>query len=113
VNKPTESYLPSQFPVPFLRLESSRQRLALPYATLLGLDLATDDNRLRIDFASYQITAQGKRLYEIYCALSAGTCAALFARTELQDLENGPASDMPVIYSLKIKASGAGPNGTT
>jgi hypothetical protein len=112
MDKPKECYLPSQYPVPFLRLETPRQRLALPYATLLAINLADDDTLMRIDFASHHVTVQGKRLYEIYCALSAGTCAALFAQAELQELEEGPGSQKPVIHDLRIKASKAETNST-
>jgi len=112
MDKPSESYLPSQYPVPFLRLETPRQRLALPYATLLGINLAVDDTLMQIDFASHHVTVQGKHLYEIYCSLSAGTCAALFARTELQELEEGPGAQKPVIQNLRIKSSGPETSGT-
>jgi hypothetical protein len=107
MSKPTESYLTSQNPVPYLRLESARQRLALPYATLLGIELATDDNSLKLDFASHQVTVHGKRLYEIYCSVSAGTCAALFGRSELHELQTGPGTDKPVIQELHIRLSKA------
>jgi len=107
MNKPTESYLTSQYPVPFLRLETARERLSLPMATLLGNYLATDGNSLRLDFASYQVTVEGKRLYEVYCSLSAGTCAALFARDELQEMEAGPNTQVPVIREIRIKSRAA------
>jgi hypothetical protein len=106
MNKPTESYQTSPFPVPFLRLETPRARLALPYATLLGINLATDGNSLQMDFAAHQVTVHGKYLYEVYCSISAGLCAVLVAHGESQEMKAGPDNQAPVIRDIRIKPRG-------
>jgi hypothetical protein len=106
MNKSNESYQTSPHPVPFLRFESPRERLALPYATLLGINLATDENSIQLDFASHQVTAHGKQLYEVFCSISFGMCAVLFARGELQEMNAGPDAQAPVIRDIRIKPRG-------
>jgi len=106
MNKSNESYQTSPNPIPFLRLETPRERLALPYATLLGINLATDENSLQLDFASHQVTAHGKQLYEVFCSISSGMCAVLFARGELKEIEAGPDAKAPVIRDIRIKPRG-------
>lgn len=104
MNNTTESYQTSQYPVPFIRLETPRECQALPYATLLGLYLALDGNSLQLDFALYQVTVEGKRLHEVFCSISGGACAALFACSETDELELGPTSEKPVIREIRIKS---------
>ena len=99
-----ECYVTSDHSVSFLRLETPRERLALPYATLLGFTLSTDETTLELDFASHKITVRGKRLYEVFCALSAGIGQALIARAETDALLLGPSAKAPFIQEIRIRA---------
>jgi hypothetical protein len=98
-----EYYLTSETGAVFLRLETPRERLALPYATLLGLSLSVDDATLELDFASHKITVKGKRLYEVFCAISAGRSSALFARSEVEELALGSTVTLPIIAEIRIR----------
>jgi hypothetical protein len=100
---PTECYLSSDRPTAFLRLETARERLALPYAMLLGLSLSVDETLLELDFASHKVTVKGKRLHEVFCSLALGQSAALFAQGETAGLLRAPDSKAPCIHEIRIK----------
>lgn len=100
----TECYSTSDRSAPFLRLETKRERMALPYATLLGIVLSLDESSLELDFASHRVTVIGKRLYEVFCAISAGHGQALFAHPESVEMTAGPNSKIPLIREIRIKA---------
>jgi len=104
-----ECYIAGDRPAPFLRLETRREQMALPYAMLLGLALSLDENTLELDFASHKVTVTGKRLYEIFCAISAGQSQALLARGAAEEFALGPASKAPFIQDIRIKPVEAAP----
>jgi len=98
-----ECYITGERSAPFLRFETKRERMALPYATLLGIGLSLDEKCLELDFASHKVTVTGKRLYEIFCAISRGYGHALFAQYEGTELTAGPDSKAPIICDIRIK----------
>ena len=98
-----ECYVTSDHSVGFLRFETPRERLSLPYATLLGFTLSNDETILELDYASHKITVKGKRLYEVFCVLSAGIGQALIARPETDALILGPSAKAPFIQEIRIK----------
>jgi hypothetical protein len=98
-----ECYVTSDHAVSFLRFETPRERLALPYATLLGFTLSNDETILELDFASHKITVKGKRLYEVFCVLSTSVGQALIARSETDSVLLGPSAKAPFIQEIRIK----------
>jgi hypothetical protein len=56
----------------FLRFESTRERIALPYALLLKLELSLDQRTLELGFATHAVTLGGRELHEIYEAVADG-----------------------------------------
>ena len=98
-----ESYQTSEVHVPFLRIETPRDRVALPYAMLIGLTLSSDETTLVLNFASSLVTVQGRSLYEIFCAISRGRGEALFARNGSDDMVASPLQKAPFISAIRIK----------
>ena len=64
-------------PTLFLRLESPRERLALPYASLTEMRLSLDETVLTLLFVTHRVTVKGRKLHEAHCAIAAGSAAAL------------------------------------
>lgn len=58
-----------------LRLQSRRQRLAIPYALLLRVELSEDETRCLIVFATHEVSVHGRHLNPVYLALSQGQAA--------------------------------------
>jgi hypothetical protein len=56
----------------FLRFESTRERIALPYALLLKLEMSLDQRTLELGFATHAVTIGGRELHEIYEAVADG-----------------------------------------
>ncbi|MBI5693762.1 MAG: hypothetical protein HZC55_27120 [Verrucomicrobia bacterium] len=56
----------------FLRFESKRERIALPYALLLKLELSLDQRTLELAFATHTVTVGGWDLNEIYEMIADG-----------------------------------------
>jgi hypothetical protein len=100
-----ECYISGEHSSPFLRVETPRERIALPYATLLGFTLSVDETILELDFASHKITVKGERLHEVFCALARGLGQALLARNETELLLQGPNPKAPFIREIRIKNS--------
>ena len=98
-----ESYQTSEAHVPFLRIETPRDRVALPYAMLLGLTLSNDETTLVLNFASSVVTIQGRRLYEVFCAISSGRGEALFARNCSDDMVAVPLQKAPFISAIRVR----------
>lgn len=59
-----------------------RERIALPYALLLKLELSLDQRTLELGFATHAVTVGGRDLHEIYEAVADGhaRCIRLSAR---------------------------------
>ena len=98
-----ECYIAGERPAPFLRLETKRERMALPYAMLLGIVLSLDETSMELDFASHKVTIAGKRLYEVFCAISAGQGQALLALGTGEEFSLGPVAKAPYIKDIRIK----------
>jgi len=85
-----------------------RERLALPYSTLLALMLSADETTLELDFASRVVTVKGKRLYEIFCVLAAGRGEGIFARSASDEMTLSRANKAPFISEIRIKETVSG-----
>lgn len=61
-----------EVPVLCLRFLSARQRLAIPYALLLSVELAEDETRCAIHFATHEVVVQGRKLRAVFEAVAEG-----------------------------------------
>jgi len=57
-------------PATFLRLHSPREQVALPYASLIKLELTLDETTLELSFVTHRVTITGRNLAEIYKAVT-------------------------------------------
>ena len=103
MNATGESYQSTKDYVPFLRLETPRNRVALPYSTLLSLEISSDGTILRLNFVSKEVTVTGKRLHEIFCAIAKGQTEALFARSASDELTDASKNRAPYITDIRLK----------
>lgn len=101
--KAQECYLTSDFVAPFIRLETPREKIALPYSTLLGVTLSVDETTLALDFADRQVTVRGKRLHEVFCAIARGRVEAVFAGPASAELLVGPDNKAPMVEEIRVK----------
>ena len=68
-------------PAVFLRFEAPRVRVALPYASLLMLELALNEEQLELVFATHRVTVRGRKLARIYQTISEGAATQVSAAT--------------------------------
>jgi hypothetical protein len=54
----------------FLRFKSVREQVALPYSSLIKLELSTDETALELSFVTHLVTVSGNNLAEIYHAVA-------------------------------------------
>lgn len=101
--KDLECYQTSEYVAPFIRLETHRERIALPYSTLLGVTLSVDETTLALDFADRLVIVRGKRLHEVFCAIARGRVEAVFTRSRSSEIEIGPASSAPFVSEIRIR----------
>lgn len=59
-----------ELPGVFLRLNSRREQIALPYSCLLKLELSLDETSLELSFATHRVTLSGKNLAGVYAAVA-------------------------------------------
>ena len=59
-----------ELPATFLRLHSPRVQVALPYASLIKLELTLDETALELFFVTHRVTITGRSLTEIYRAVT-------------------------------------------
>ena len=59
-----------EMPATFLRLHSPRVQVALPYASLVKLELTLDETTLELSFITHRVTIAGRSLNEIYQAVT-------------------------------------------
>lgn len=57
-------------PAVFLRLQSAREQVALPYSLLIKLELKNDATALELSYVTHRVMVTGKNLAEIYEALA-------------------------------------------
>ncbi|MDI1248576.1 MAG: hypothetical protein PSV13_06800 [Lacunisphaera sp.] len=67
----------SASPTLCLRLETPRERLALPYAGLVSMSLSVDDTTMAIVFVTHRVTIKGRKLYPVYSEVAAGSAHGL------------------------------------
>ena len=59
-------------PALFLRFKSPRMRVALPYASLLKIEITLRDEQIELAFATHRVTVRGAHLWRMYEAISLG-----------------------------------------
>lgn len=59
-----------EMPAVFLRLQSPREQVALPYSSLVKVSLKTDGTALELSYVTHRVTVIGKNLTEIYKAVA-------------------------------------------
>ncbi len=53
-------------PAVFLRLQSAREQVALPYSSLIKLELKNDATAVELSFVTHRVMISGRNLAEIY-----------------------------------------------
>jgi len=76
-----------EIPSVCLRIESARQRIALPYALLLCVEIAEDETQCEIAFATHTVTVHGRGLRSVYVAVSQGHAMQVRVRDSAKFLE--------------------------
>ena len=64
-------------PVFCLRFQASRERLALPYSSLVSSTLGNDETVLELSFVTHRISIKGHKLFAAHCAIAAGHAEAI------------------------------------
>jgi hypothetical protein len=86
----------------FLRFESTRERIALPYALLLKLELSLDQRTLELGFGTHAVTIGGRELHEIYEMIADGHAKCI--RLSDREPPGNPArrDDRAVVGEIRI-----------
>ena len=85
-----------------LRFRSHRQRVAIPYALLLRLELAEDETACLIAFATYDVRIRGRFLRHVYDAVSLGQ-AALVSVENAASVTAGTSFEGPLVTEIRIE----------
>jgi hypothetical protein len=85
-----------------LRIESARQRIALPYALLLRAEVSEDQTHCEISFATHTVTVRGKHLREVYVAVSQGQ-AMQISVGDSQRFREGEVYYGPMVTGIQIE----------
>ena len=97
-------------PLLCLRLETPRERIALPYASLTSVELSTNEATLILGFVTHRVTVKGRKLHEAHCAIAAGMVAALRIAVSSDTLHTPkPAAERMAIDEIRIHPVSAEP----
>ena len=91
-----------EVPAVCLRLHSHRQRVALPYALLLRIELSDDETSCAIIFATHEVSVRGRHLRTVYLAVSQGQ-AAQISVGESASLPEGSAFLGSLVTEIRIE----------
>ena len=89
-------------PAVCLRLQSNRQRIALPYALLLRIELSDDETTCVIVFATHEVGVRGRHLRQVYLAVSQGQ-AAQISIGESTKVNEGDSFLDPLVTEIRIE----------
>lgn len=88
-------------PAVCLRLESHRQRIAIPYALLLKVEISDDDTVCVLTFGTHKVHVRGRHLRDVYVAVSQAQAVQL--NTGLSSgVPEGRAFAGPLISEIRI-----------
>jgi len=92
-------------PVPavFLRFESPRLRVALPYSSLLWVELALNEEQLDLTFATHRVTIRGVRLARIFLAISEGTATQVAITRKQFPAGATLAPGVPLVGEIRVE----------
>ena len=85
-----------------LRIESARQRVAIPYALLLLVEISEDETRCEISFATHKVTVRGRDLRYVFVAVSQGQAMQISIANSAKFLE-GETYFGPMITGIQIE----------
>lgn len=90
-------------PALFLRFESPREQIALPYASLVQLTLKLDSTAMELAFVTHRVTVAGHSLEVLYAAVA--EAQARVVRTLAMDFTGAawPPSYQAVVRSIRIE----------
>ena len=57
-------------PAVFLRLQSAREQVALPYSSLIKLELTNDATAVELSYVTHRVLITGRNLAEVYQAVA-------------------------------------------
>jgi hypothetical protein len=97
-----ECLVTQEVPTVCLRLQSHRQRLALPYALLLRTELSEDETNCAIIFATHEISVRGRHLHGVYLAVSQGQAVQVSVGDSASFTE-GSAVLGPLVTDIRIE----------
>lgn len=87
----------------FLRFESPREQIALPYASLVQLTLKLDSTALELAFVTHRVTVAGHSLEVLYAAVA--EAQARVVRTLATEFTGAtwPPSYQAIVRSIRIE----------
>ncbi len=85
-------------PAVFLRLQSAREQVALPYSSLIKLELKNDATAVELSFVTHRVMITGKNLTAIYRAVAEAE-ARLIAVLSLDFPEEARGSSSNLLVS--------------
>ena len=65
----------------FLRLQSAREQIALPYSSLIKLELKNDATAVELSYVTHRVMITGRNLAEIYQAVAEAQARVVMAAT--------------------------------
>ena len=84
-------------PAVFLRLQSAREQVALPYSSLIKLELKNDATAVELSYVTHRVMIAGRNLAEIYQAVAeAQARLVMVATTDFAGEVLMPAHRAPV-----------------
>jgi hypothetical protein len=92
----------SDFQGLFLRFESKRERVALPYALLLQLELSLDQRTLELAFATHTVTVGGWDLNEIYEMIADGHAKCIRLSDQGSPGNSARRDDRAIVGEIRI-----------
>jgi hypothetical protein len=93
-----------EMPATFLRFESPREQVALPYSSLIKLELARDETALELFFVTHRVSVTGRKLAEIYHSVT--DVQARLVRVVSNEFAGNPAvpTYRALVHGIRIDA---------
>jgi hypothetical protein len=98
-------------PAVFLRFEAPRMRVALPYASLLFVELALDEEELNLVFATHRVTLRGRKLARIHQAVCDGVATQVSVAANGLPPHSRTMPPAPWVGNLRVESVKNGDSG--
>jgi hypothetical protein len=92
-----------ELPAVFLRLQSPREQVALPYSSLIKLALALDGTEVELSYVTHRVTLMGRNLDEIYEAVANAEARWVAVAPEDFAGEASATSHMALVREIRIE----------